>query len=207
MDVVVSIIISVMSGFIASIITLIVFSFVKPKIKISENISCAIKDDAYIFQIKFINLTKCSIKNVDYSLALINEKNDNGIKTKEMNNVSLKKEKLRTIKKVSKFNTDYAIRISSKGNLSEILNDAKKHFNKKNEKVYFEFSVYAEHALTSAGKLFVKEFDINSFKIGEFESGKALAVKEIKYSDREKRNAVKVKSQESFEDILHLNKV
>lgn len=192
---------SLLTGFVASGLTLLAFGLIKPRIKIAKKISCHIKeDDKFEFQIKFINKSLFSLKNVDYWLTLIYEVDGD----RNINDVSFKKDKFHIIKRYSKKNTDYAIKITTKGNLKLILDDAITRFGR--GKAYLEFSVYAEHSLTSAGKIFTAKFKLDDIKYGVYGKGEALDFGSVVYSEEAIALANELtQNDETLDEILRIS--
>lgn len=157
-----NIIIGIISGIISSIIVLLILAYIKPKIKVSDEI-CAHLDSSspkYIYKIKVVNLTRSMLTNVHYNLYYCVMHRDDVIDLRE---VPPRKGPLTLIDKYNTDNTDFAVRLSYLIDESEYpLTDNSK----------FQFTIYANHVLTNASVCIKKEYNKNSiFKEGIFETG------------------------------------
>jgi len=173
MQILLSVIVSIISGVVASSIFLLVLFSIKPKIKVSDFISVDKTDpNNRLYRLKIINMSKDSLINVKFQCYIETVENDPGGKVISRRDIHLKKNEIFQLAGYSK-NDDqgkYAIRVTIGEDLES------KWVNDKIESVFLLVS--ATHSVSNFSTVFEKRYFTkrNTIKEGSFEFGKSLNV-------------------------------
>ena len=164
-----SIITGIISGIIASIIFFVILLFIRPNVKISDNISCRSLDDNHLeYKIKILNKSMAMLSNVQYTLYFCKEGKD-GMHTMEV--IPPRKKPLTSLAKYGlyKKNIDYAMSITY-----DI--DPIQYTLTNNSKLIFV--LVCNHSLSNTTTCIQKEYRKSNIIEGIFETDKSMKVLE-----------------------------
>ncbi len=166
----------VVSGLVASACFFFFMLIVRPKIKIADKL-CKDPENNHIYRIKVVNKSRAILNNLHYSLHYCVDKGD-GIK--EVEEIPPRKTTLSFIDKYRSFGKcdDYAVRISY---------DIEKYVLDSNS--VLEFSIMANHSLSSTMSCKKKVFRADDIQIGHYETGKSMRIIIVKEKSQNKSEA------------------
>ena len=162
-----SILIGILSGFIASAIFFIVLFLVRPRLKISNDICKRNTNlNEIIHQIKIVNLTRSMLSNLHYSLQY---EVSNGDGTSNVTEIKPSKSCLFYIDKYSRKDKDanYAVRISF---------DIDETIHKLDNNSCYTFTFYAQHGFSNTTSCIKKKYMKCNIRKGVFETGKSIKI-------------------------------
>jgi len=172
-DTILSIVIGILSSLAASLVWLIAFSYIRPKIEISTKIVKTVNwAGKTVYKIKVINRSKRAIMNIQTKLLLLTPKVvPNGFIT-TTDNVEIRPHELFALSKFDKNDKEalYAQRFTIYENLDEIWEDDRIS--------YLRFSIYATDSLSGLGKVHQQIFRLkrNSIVNGDFDVGDTFEI-------------------------------
>lgn len=158
---------SILTGVVASFTFYVILLFIRPKLKVSSQISCRhIANNTDEYKIKLVNKTFSMLYNVRYVLYYCIERDD-GIH--DIEEIQPLKTPLTSITGYSlkRDNTDYAVRIT-------YIIDNKKYVL--NEKTKLIFVIMCNHSLSNTSKCIRMEYRVNDIKEGMFETDKSMKI-------------------------------
>lgn len=158
---------SILTGVFASFMFYLILLFIRPKLKVSSQISCRhIDDDTDEYKIKLVNKTFSMLYNVSYILYYCIERDD-GIH--DVTEIKPLKTLLTSITGYSlkRDNTDYAVRITYRI-------DKRKYVL--NEKTKLIFVIMCNHSLSNTSKCIRMEYRESDIKEGMFETDKSMKI-------------------------------
>ena len=163
-----SVLIGILSGFIASIVFFAVMLIIKPRANVSSQICKRISKDSNksVYQIKIVNLTRATLSNLRYCLQY---NIDNGDGTSNVTEIKPSKSCLFYIDKYRRRDKDakYAVRISF--NIDESEHELK-------DRAYYIFTLYAQHGLSNTATCKREIYKSGSIIEGIFETGKSIKI-------------------------------
>jgi hypothetical protein len=161
-----TVVLGIITSFVASIVFTYLFTRLKPNLKISDGI--AFKNGT--FKIKIINKSNYAAINIKADISYIGYFNVPGGRERRSYVIDLQKDSIFDIDKFEK-NSEHAnntYRFVTVENLREGF--------KENNYEYIRFKITATHSLSNIGKVFEKQYNVNQIKNGEFGFGNITTI-------------------------------
>lgn len=157
----------IIGGIISSFIFLyLILYYLRPRLRISQSISCVKHGDETFYLIKIVNTSKYDVFDVRvdfFKVRLIPMSNNKT--NKRIAQLELQDNFIPHMNKLSSkdMSAGYAYRVVCKENLQDIL--------KQNEHVILEVKIIARHGLSGLSKVFIQSYRMVDIKNGEFNWG------------------------------------
>lgn len=163
-----SIVSGIVSGLLASGILTIVLFAIKPKIKIAKE--ACIDRDRGILSIKFVNMSRVDLIDVNYSLFYCLDKGDGNVNVQEIPPI---KPRLRSVDKYDKKNPEHPYAVCITYDIAVTTGfgtDNPKHNS------FFEFSVCSRHSLSNAIGFTKERYTLDEIIEGRYETKKSTTI-------------------------------
>lgn len=167
----IGIISGVISGIIASFVVQLIIYLSKPNIIISDNIAKQNGPNGPEYRIKIVNKSKAYAKDLSVQVNIMSRENAINGNLLSAKPLPLVRKDISYIEPFDKKDEDtkYAIRVRINSDLENVWKDDKTN--------YVEIKVFCTNELTSAGKVFSKEYKKKVLiKEGEFEAGQSMDI-------------------------------
>ena len=165
--------IGIWAGFISSVLFLVFIYILRPRIKISPQISKSTKAGKTVYQIKIVNKSFFKVIDIHFELTLMHPMGEPKGRGLKMKRIQLKADKLWYISARDTFirkseYAPFAVRVI-------ILEDLEQVWNQ--EEDFLDFKIIAKHGFSGFNKVIRERFNHNSCIIdGEFENGTSMVI-------------------------------